>query len=80
MLDRRFGEELSERIKARLHLLWAAPNLSKVPTRPPFSLRRVGRNRFLLDVGPPVVMRIGTDGAADTDPSQIRVVTILGVE
>lgn len=80
MLDRRFGNELAGRVRLRLLILRAAPDLSKVPTRAPFSLRKVARNRFVLDVDPPLVMRIGTDGAAETELSQIRTVTILSVE
>lgn len=80
MLERRFGDALAERIKLRLLLLRAATNLAMVPTRPPFSLRKVARNRFVLDVHPPLVLRIGADGAEATELSLIRTVTILGVE
>jgi hypothetical protein len=80
MLDRRFGKALADRIKLRLLLLRAATNLAMVPTRPPLSLRRIARNRFLLDVDASLVLRIKVDGAEETKLNLIRTVTILGVE
>lgn len=80
MLDRRFGRARAERIKLRLLLLRAATNLAMVPTRPPFSLRRIARNRFELDIDPPLVLRIEVDGAEETELNLVKTVMVLGVE
>jgi hypothetical protein len=80
MLDRRFGLSLSEKIKMRLLLLWAAPNLAMVPTCQPYCLRKTSRSEFTLDLCPLKVLRFATQGGRGEQHSSIKTVKILGVE
>ncbi len=79
MLDRRFGRLLSDKIKMRLLLLGAAPNLAMVPTCQPYSLRKISRGEFTLALSPPRILRFLAQGGRE-DISSIKTVKIVGVE
>jgi hypothetical protein len=80
MLDRRFGRLLSDKIKMRLLLLGAAPNLAMVPTCQPYSLKKTSRGEFTLDLSPPRVLRFAVQGGRGEERSSIKTVKIIGVE
>ncbi|WP_128948230.1 hypothetical protein [Bradyrhizobium nanningense] len=79
LLDRRFGPSLSGKIKSRLLLLRAAPNLAMVPTCQPYRLNKNSRGEYTLDLLPPKVLRFAAEGSR-TPQSTIKTVKILAVE
>ncbi|MCP2223744.1 hypothetical protein [Bradyrhizobium elkanii] len=79
LLDRRFGPNLSKKIKSRLLLLRAAPNLTMVPTCQPYRLNKISRGEYTLDLLPPKVLRFAAEGGR-TQQSMIKAVKILAVE
>jgi hypothetical protein len=79
LLERRYAVPLASRIMLRVSVLRAAPSLAAIPKDPPFSLRRTGFGRFLIDLQPPRALLMRTYGDAEADLASIKSVAILGV-
>jgi len=79
LLETRYGIVVSKKIMLRIAVLQAATSLAAIPTRPPFSLRRIAKSGYLVDLAPPDVLRLACDFSSSTDPRSIRAITILGV-
>jgi hypothetical protein len=79
LLETRYGSVASKKIMLRIAVLQAATSLAAIPTRPPFSLRRVAKSEYLVDLLPPDALRLACELSSSRDLRSIRAITILGV-
>lgn len=86
-LEARYGSEVANKIASRMALLSIAPNLAKLPARPPIRFRPDPRTSelFVLDVGAEHRLRFsGVDGKAKRGKRSaletIEEIEVIGIE
>lgn len=86
-LEARYGSDVADKIASRMALLSIAPNLAKLPARPPIRFRRDARmsGQFLLDIGAEHSLRFSGVGERAksrkaTALETIEEIEVIGIE